>query len=69
MEYLSYLFEGARLFIGTLTLVKVLGLFGSEARLDSFYVKHQTLSIMIGEFLMLSGLYTIFFSTPDSYRI
>ena len=69
MEYLPYIFGGARLLIGLVTLVKALGLFGSKSNPESFYARHQNWSIAIGGFLVLSGLYTIFFSTPDSYKI
>ncbi|MGI4873332.1 MAG: hypothetical protein ACRYFX_19400 [Janthinobacterium lividum] len=69
IEYLPYLFGGTRLLLGAVILVKTLGLFGSEAKPDSFFEKHKTVSVCLGGFLLLSGLYTIFFSSADSYKI
>ena len=69
LEYLPYMFGGVRLLLGVLILVKTLGLFGSKLNTDGFFVKHQGLSIAMGGFLLLSGLYTIFFSTGDTYKV
>jgi hypothetical protein len=70
MAYLPYLFGGTRLLLGLAFLVKLLGLFNSKPfKPNSFLAKHETLSLMLAGFLVLSGLYTIFFSSPDTYKI
>lgn len=70
MAYLPYLFGGARLLLGLACLVKLLKLFNNKPfKPDSFLGKHETLSFLLAGFLVLSGLYTIFFSFPDSCKV
>ena len=69
LDAYPYLFGGMRLIIGVFTLVKTLELFGVKKKADGFFAKHPSISIAIGVFLILSGLYTVLFSTADTYRV
>ncbi|WP_139252108.1 hypothetical protein [Hymenobacter psychrotolerans] len=69
MSFLPYVFGGVRLLLGVAILVNAIGLFGKQFKADSFFGKNKGIAIALGAFLLLSGLYTLFFSTADTYRV
>ncbi|MBC6606302.1 hypothetical protein H8B13_05700 [Hymenobacter sp. BT188] len=69
MTALPFLFGGVRLILGLVILIKTLGMFGQTANPDSFFKKRQGVSVVLATFLILSGLYTLLFSTVDTYNM
>lgn len=68
MEYLPYVFGFTRLFLGITILVKVFEVFGDN-KPNSIFNKKPGLLTAAAIFLIGSGLYTIFFSDVDTYKI
>ena len=68
IECLPYVFGGVRLLLGLTLLAMVFEIFG-ETKQDSLFKRRKGLMLAASIFLVVSGLYTIFFSTGDTYKI
>ena len=68
MEYLPYIFGFTRLFLGIALLLKVFEVFGDN-KPNGVFDKNLGLLTVAGVFLIGSGLYTIFFSDADTYKV
>jgi hypothetical protein len=68
VEYLPFVFGFTRLLLGIAIFLKVFEVFGDN-KPNSVFDKKPGLLTATAVFLIGSGLYTIFFSDADSYRV